>query len=263
MGETYETHVEGIRIFPGQWRPHYPWEHIVWISPSWPCQDYLWLDFPETFLSDAGFHYISNKNPVIPAEELLFSSLPPVPWTRINGGLSYERTLPGGVSFGGSVSRKSTTRIALELHITNGSGEALTGVNLRTCIFLRATRDFGQYTNTNKYAFVEEHGWVSFEKAREVEHPGRYAVTGRGSTKAFSDLPFAVCASSLAQRLVAMTWYDHTFQFGGNPTRPCLHADPECEDLGPGETVSMNGEIFFFEGSPDEFLAFWQSEGRR
>ena len=50
---TYQTHAKGIRIFPGQWRPHYTWEQIVWISPSWPSQDYLWLDFPEALFTCA------------------------------------------------------------------------------------------------------------------------------------------------------------------------------------------------------------------
>lgn len=33
---SYATHAKGIRIFPGQWRPHYPFEHIAWVSPAWP-----------------------------------------------------------------------------------------------------------------------------------------------------------------------------------------------------------------------------------
>jgi hypothetical protein len=47
MKESYETHAKGIRILPGQWRPHYTFEHTAWISPSWPSQDYIWLDYPE------------------------------------------------------------------------------------------------------------------------------------------------------------------------------------------------------------------------
>lgn len=29
----------GVRIVPGMWRPHYPYEQIVWISPPWPSAD--------------------------------------------------------------------------------------------------------------------------------------------------------------------------------------------------------------------------------
>ncbi len=38
--ETYEIHAKGIRILPGQWRPHYPFEQIAWVSPPWPSQDF-------------------------------------------------------------------------------------------------------------------------------------------------------------------------------------------------------------------------------
>jgi len=60
--ETYDTHAKGIRIVPSQWRPHYPWEHIVWMSPSWPSQDYLWLDFPEAIFSDQGLLGLRSTN---------------------------------------------------------------------------------------------------------------------------------------------------------------------------------------------------------
>ena len=38
MSDSYETHVRGMRLLPGQRRPRFPWEHIVWISPSSPYQ---------------------------------------------------------------------------------------------------------------------------------------------------------------------------------------------------------------------------------
>ena len=46
--ETYETQAKGIRILPGQWRPHYPWEHIA----SWYIETVHGADLPE-FLIDA------------------------------------------------------------------------------------------------------------------------------------------------------------------------------------------------------------------
>ena len=59
---TYETHAKGIRILPGAWRPHYPWEHIAWISPPWPSQDYVWLDFPEAIFTSQGLLFLSHVN---------------------------------------------------------------------------------------------------------------------------------------------------------------------------------------------------------
>ena len=73
MNKRYETQATGLRILPGQWRPHYPWEHIAWVSPPWASQDYVWLDFPEAICSSLGFLYLSHVNPPIPT---IFKDLP-------------------------------------------------------------------------------------------------------------------------------------------------------------------------------------------
>ena len=257
MGDTYETHVEGIRILPGQWRPHYPWEHIAWISPSWPCQDYLWLDFPEGVISDAGFHFLSAMNPAIPEEEVLFTELPPVPWQRIDDGLAYEQALPGGVTCAARVVATSDSTIGMHLELTNTGSETLTAVEGRTCLFLRATRDFGQYGGDNKLAYLGKHGWVSHTDVYQHKRPGRYPIHSE-ETGVSSDVPVSVCVSALGERLVAMTWFENTLKLGGNPERPCLHADPKWPDLAPGETVGLDGEIIFFEGTADDFLEYWR-----
>src|SRR3990172_11551113 len=100
MTDTYETQAKGIRIHPGEWRPHYPWEHIAWVSPSCPCQDYIWLDFPEAIFTDQGLLFLSHINPPFPQK---FENLPRVPWREIDNGIAFERKLPNGIAFGGSV----------------------------------------------------------------------------------------------------------------------------------------------------------------
>jgi len=92
MIETYETHAKGIRIVPGQWRPHYPFEQIAWVSPPWPSQDYCWLDFPEAIFTDQGLLFLSHVNPKVTAE---FPDLPPVPcsFSRIPS-TRWHATLP-------------------------------------------------------------------------------------------------------------------------------------------------------------------------
>ena len=97
---TYDTQVQGIRIFPGQWRPHYPWEQIAWISPPWPSQDYLWLDFPEAIFTDQGLLYLSAAHPRFPVR---FPDLPKIAWRTVGNGLAFERRLPNGVRFGGTI----------------------------------------------------------------------------------------------------------------------------------------------------------------
>ena len=78
--DTYATHAKGIRILPGKWRPHYPWEHIAWVSPSWPSQDYIWLDFPEAIFTQQGLLYLSHVNPQVQA--VMFPDPPPVAWSN-------------------------------------------------------------------------------------------------------------------------------------------------------------------------------------
>ena len=121
-GDTYETEAKGIRIKPGHWRPHYPWEHIAWVSPSWPSQDYLWLDFPEAIFTSRGLIYLSHINPPI---DTVYESLPAVPWTETDRGLSFDRLLPSKIAFGGSLEKRDEHTVALELHIFNGSTEHL------------------------------------------------------------------------------------------------------------------------------------------
>ena len=62
MCDTYETHAKGIRILPGQWRPLYPFEQIAWVSPPWPSQDYIWLDFPEAIFCNLGLLYFGHRD---------------------------------------------------------------------------------------------------------------------------------------------------------------------------------------------------------
>ena len=86
--ESYLASLRGIRIFPGSWRPHYPFEQIAWISPSWPSHDYLWLDFPEAIFTDIGLICLSHVNPKYP---MLLPNLPKVHWKHPSKWLSIQK----------------------------------------------------------------------------------------------------------------------------------------------------------------------------
>ncbi len=249
--DTYETQAKAIRILPGQWRPHYPWEHIAWISPSWPSQDYLWLDFPEAIFTSQGLLFLSHINPSFPA---VFSDLPNVPWRKVSEGLEFERLLPNGISFGGSVCRGKGGTVNLELHLQNGTRKPLENITLQTCAFLRAIKEFSDYTKDNKLIHVPGGGWIPIEQASNYpEGTGPYRVGWRTGGKAVSDLPVMLCLSNSAKRLVAMTWFEDTISMVSNLEHPCMHADPRFKDLPPGEGASIHGRIIFFEGEPDGF----------
>lgn len=248
--ETYATIAKGIRIVPGQWRPHYPWEHIAWVSPAWPSQDYIWLDFPEAIFTDRGLIYLSHVNPAAPA---VYERWPRIAWKPVDGGIGYERELPDGVAFGGKVTKGSDTTVDLELHIRNGSNTPLRNITLQTCAFLRAAKEFADYTRDNKYVHVPAKGWLPYEKASECpSDQGPYGVGWR-SHNGKADLPIMITTSNEAERLVAMTWFNDTLSMVSNGNHPCMHADPHFPDLDPAQDHTVRGRVLFFEGSLESF----------
>lgn len=247
---TFETHAKGIRILPGQWRPHYPWEQIAWVSPPWRGQDYVWLDFPEAIFTRQGMLFLSHVNPQIPAAR--FPDLPAVKWRTLPEGLAYERELPNGVAFGGQITR-APNGVDLELFIRNGSQEPLTNITLQTCCLLRAIREFAAYTGANKFVHVPDQGWIAWDQAAKLQQArGQYRLGWR-SGPPLADLPIAVTTSSAAERLMAFTWLADTLSIVHNPHHPCVHADPMFPDLPPGRSATIRGKLIFFEGSLRDF----------
>ena len=262
MTENYETHAKGIRILPGKWRPHYPFEQIAWISPPWPCQDYIYLDFPEAIFSNVGVLFLSHVNPSVPT---VFTHLPAVPWKSADNQLSFVRSLPNGVVFGGLLASGDPSVVEMELFIHNGTEQPMRDIKLQTCAFLRGIREFSEYSMSNKRIHLADKGWIPFEAAlEETATKGRYGLGWRGGPER-SDLPVLVTLSAQDSRLVGMTWYKHTLSLIGNPNRPCMHADPFFPDLEPGQEARICGELLFFEGSIESFEKWFRqrSEGRQ
>lgn len=250
-GNTYETQAVGIRIVPGAWRPHYPWEQIAWVSPPWASQDYIWLDFPEAIFTSQGLLFLSHINPPI---KTVFSNLPHVPWKQTSKGITFERSLSNGVSFGGSVTHGKDSTVELELHLRNGSQKDLSRITLQTCAFLRAIKEFADYSQDNKFVHVADNGWIPMnEAAKRKNGSAKYRVGWRTRGNPVADLPVSVVVSNQGKRLVAMTWLDDTLSMVGNPRHPCFHADPRFPDLEPGEQASIRGKLIFFEGPLAEF----------
>ena len=229
------------RILPGSWRPQYPWEHIAWINPPWDNEDFIWLDFPEAIFTGQGLLYLSHINPLFPVR---FPDLPPVNWSQSAGKTHYERILPNGVSFRGSLTADERQCVRLTLAITNGSDELLTDIRLQTCLFLRAYYQLSTYTWDNKFIHTREQGWVNLENARaNTQENGRYRFGWRGGHK-IADLPVMACQAT-DDHLVAFSWLQDTYSLISNPKHPCIHADPAVPDLEPGASYELHGEIFF------------------
>ncbi|NUM52970.1 MAG: hypothetical protein HUU46_04940 [Candidatus Hydrogenedentes bacterium] len=248
---SYENNAKGMRILPGAWRPHYPWEHIAWVSPSWPSQDYIWLDFPEALFTDRGLLYLSHINPAAPA---VYSEWPRIEWKSEQDKVSVERVLPDGVSFFAAVIKERENVAGLELRIRNGSDKPLREITLQTCAFLRAIREFADYTRDNKYVHVPNKGWMKFEEARALtEENGKFGLGWRTHSNRKADLPMMATVSNKAERLVAMTWLDSTLSLTQNHNHPCMHADPHFNDLEPGQDQTVRGRLIFHEGPLSDF----------
>ncbi len=248
MGNTYDTEAEGIRILPGCWRPHYPWEHIAWISPPWPGQDYVWLDFPEAIFTSQGLIFLSHINPGVPS---VYTDLPKVTWQAAPNGLCCERRLPNGVVFGGELTRADEGAVKLRLHLENGTDAPLNNISLQTCVFLRACREFADFSLDNKFVHVPAKGWMPYPEAKALGAENGQISLGWRRGPRTADWPVMAVMSNQAPRLLAMTWHDHTLSLVGNPNHPCLHADPFMPDLAPGQRAEIRGTLLFLEGTLD------------
>ena len=241
---------QGVRVLPGHWRPHYPYEHIVWISPPWVSQDYVWLDFPEAVFTERGLWYLSHVNPSFPK---VHDDPPAVEWQMEHDGIAYQRSFPDGVVLRGWAGVVSERAVRLRLTLVNGSNQPLTRITLQTCLFLRAAAEFNRLTLDNKVVRVPGRGWLPFGLATMAERAeGSYRLGWRGG-RPLAELPIIACLSSEAPRLVAMTWHRDTLSLVGNPNHPCLHADPCFPDLAPGQEATIHGHVFFHEGDLQSF----------
>ena len=257
MVRLHKNATAGIKILPGHWRPHYPFEQIAWVRPPWGGDDYIWLDFPEAIFTDRGLIFLSHVNPGIVSE---YPDLPRVEWQAVENGISFERVLPNGVRFGGSVRKDGGAKIALHLFIENGLSAPLRDITLQTCAFLHGIKEFAELTQDNKFVYVRGTGWAPFERARdEFEPKGKYKLGWR-SGPAVADWPIMIVRSAEEERWAAMTWYADTLSLVGNKWHPCLHADPFFPDLTPGERAEVHGRLLFFEGPLDDFTAFIRAD---
>jgi len=141
------------------------------------------------------------------------ASLNPLEWTRNHdGSLEVERRLPDMSAFGARV-LPGRDGVRMELWISNGTREKLTGLQVQMCVMLKGLAGFEGLTNDNKV----------FAK------------------------PFAACRDQTGKRWVITGW-EPCVRAWGNPPCPCLHSDPHVPDCPPGERRQVRGWLSFYEG---------------
>ncbi len=248
--KQYDNFTHKMDIIPGMWRPMFGSEQVAWISPSWESEEYVWLDFPETIWVEGKLIYLGHIDKRFPT---LFPTEKSAPWRKTENGISYEQVLPNGLTFGGEVSKKEENIAALKLWIRNGSTKEFKEVKLQTCTFLNGIKEFNEETDSNKFIHTPKKGWQPMlDTINSTPIPNGIRV-GWLDGKQISDLPVIVVKSKIEGHLLGMTWFDATYSFIGNPAHPCAHADPAFDNLKPGESQTIHGELIFFEGTLEEF----------
>jgi peptidoglycan/xylan/chitin deacetylase (PgdA/CDA1 family) len=140
-------------------------------------------------------------------------TLPPLEWeAKADGSLQLSRPLPNKVTLTSRVTPgRDGTR--MEFRVTNGSKEALTGLDIQMCVMLKGLNGFALQSNENK-----------------VFQP-----------------PFAAAFDTSGRRWIITAW-EGCKRAWGNTACPCLHSDPRVPDCPPGESRGVRGWASFYEG---------------
>jgi predicted amidohydrolase len=188
-------------------------ETKVSVFPPWEDGGYVVADVPEAIFSNLGLIYLAHTH-VPTLWDLQQITLSQLEWTRTEeGGLDVRRELPNGITFSSSVMPRAD-HVDMELTLTNGTNERLTGLRVQNCLMLGYAKGFESQDN---------------------------------DTKRFQ-APFAIAGNRTLDRWVITAWTP-TQRCWGNPPCPCLHADPQFPDCEPGETVRVRGWLSFYEGT--------------
>lgn len=187
----------------------------------WDPSSYVVVDLPEAIFCNLGLIWLAHYDiPTVWNDRNIV--LENIDWTRGPEGLSYQRTLPGGIVFGASV-RPAENHVDMELWLRNFSGQELSefhtqgGIRGQVCVLLKGAPEFNGLTNDNK-----------------VFHSQGAAVH---STK--------------GNRWILTKW-EHAGRLWGNQNVPCMHSDPNLPDSPFGTTVRAHGRLWFYEGTDVE-----------
>lgn len=178
----------------------------------WSPSQYVVIDLPEAIFSNLGLLFLAHTHiPTIWNDQNKI--IENVDWERTaEGGLRSSWKLPNAVAFGAAIA-PANDEIRMELWLRNGTAAPITGLRTQICVLLKGAPDFHEQTNDNK----------RFGKLR------------------------AAVASRDKGRWILTEW-ERCGRTWGNPECPCMHSDPVLPDCAPGETVRVNGRLWFFLG---------------
>ncbi|MCP4455357.1 MAG: CehA/McbA family metallohydrolase [Planctomycetes bacterium] len=185
----------------------------VTVFTPWDPASYVVVDVPEAIWSNLGLTYLAHTH-IDTIWDRQGVTLPPLEWTRHEDrSLTSERTLPNGIAFGARV-RAHETHVEMALWLRNGTDRTLTDLRIQNCVMLKGAVGFNMQSNWNK----------------RLQNP------------------FGAVCSEDGQKWIITAW-ENCQRTWANPPVPCVHSDPQFEDLGPGQTGRLRGWLWFHEGS--------------
>lgn len=191
-------------------------ETKISVFAPWDKGGYVVVDVPEAIWFQVGKQrellYLAHTHiPTFWTRQGV--ELEPLEWTRRQHGcLEIARQLPNQVSFGAKITPHAG-HVEMELWITNGSAESLTGLMVQNCVMLKGAPGFDQLETGNKL---------------------------------LAD-PYVACHDPTKTRWIITAW-DKCKRPWANRPCPCMHSDPQFPDCAPGETQRLCGWLSFYEG---------------
>jgi hypothetical protein len=190
-------------------------ETKISLFPPWKDGGYVVVDLPEAIFSNLGLTYLAHTHiPTIWTQRA--AQLEPLEWVASDEGLQMERRLPNGIAFGSRVTPDDAA-VAMEMWLTNGTDEPLSGLRAQVCVMLK--------------------GLVGFNSQR----PHQSVIDGS----------FVAIKADRTNRWLVTSWKPLQKAWT-NPPVPCVHSDPVFPDCPVDATVKVSGWLWFYEGNDIE-----------
>ena len=186
-------------------------ETKISVFPPWENGGYVVIDVPEAIFSDLGLTYLAHQHiPTLWDKQSI--SLPRLEWKEEEDGLSIRRGLPNGIVFTTRVV-KTQDGVRMKIDLANGTDKRLTDLRVQVCTMLK--------------------GAIGFH----LQEPLETIVAGS----------FIAVRGVQSDRWIVNSWTPIK-RVWTNPPVPCVHADPIFPDCEPGQVVSVEGFLRFYEG---------------
>ena len=191
-------------------------ETKISVFPPWKDGGYVVVDVPEAVFSNLGLTYLAHTH--IPTIwDKLEQPLQRLEWTETADGYSVRRQLPNGIQIASQVTRRNDG-VDMQIELTNGTKEPLTGLRVQVCTMLKGAVGFNLQQPLES---IVDGPYVAVRGVDEKEQP--------------------------TDRWLVTHWTPNQ-RVWTNPPVPCIHSDPIFPDCAPGKTVTVSGTLRFYQG---------------